>query len=75
MIEGLSDPVGIQCERISGIQPRFAHLAIPFLKNPQHRAGGIKSFQRIVAAKQQRAEMPAIHVAQPSGCFFILGEK
>src|SRR5215831_16079384 len=46
------------------MQPAFCDRTVPFLKEAEYSAGGIKAHQGVIAAKQQRGQMSTIGIAQ-----------
>src|SRR5438067_6005 len=63
-VERFGDAVGVERERVAGEEMTFADRAIPVLEEAQHSAVGLESHQRIITAKQERGEMPAVRVTQ-----------
>src|SRR5882757_9245626 len=75
VIEGFRDAVGIEGKGVARGELAFADRAIPVAEKAENGAGGIEALESLIVAEEQRAEMPAIGVAQAPDFVVVLGEE
>src|SRR5271169_1884421 len=74
-VEGLGDAVGVERERVTCEEPGLAHGTVPILEESEDGSGGGEAFYTVIAANEQRREMPAIGVAQASRLIVVFREE
>ena len=47
-VEGFGDAVGVEDERVAGVDGAFANFAIPFFEDAEDGGGGLEAIDRIV---------------------------
>jgi hypothetical protein len=73
--EGFGDPVGVEDERVAGVDGAFAQFAIPLFENAEDGGGGVEAVDGIVAAEDECGRMAAIYVAEATGRDVVIGEE
>ena len=62
----LCDPIGIETQDVSGLQPNFGHGTVPVQEQAEYRGGRVKSLDRTSPAQQYGRVVPAVDIMQSS---------
>src|SRR4029077_3084709 len=74
-IDRLGDSVGVEHESVTTAELSFIEVALPFVEEPEHCAGGVEPLQRAGCSQQESRVMSTVRVAKPLRAIVILGKE
>src|SRR5437773_884528 len=74
-IDRLSNSVGVEHESVTTAELSFLEVALPFIEEPEHCAGGIEPLQRPRCPQQERRVVSTVSVAKPLRLIVIFAKK
>jgi len=74
-VEGFSDAVGVEDERVARVDGSLAQFAVPFFEDAEDGGGRVEAVDRIVAAEDERGGMAAVDVAEAAARDVVIGEE
>src|SRR5882762_1592421 len=75
IVAGFGDTICVECQYVAGKELLLPHSAIPFLEEPQQRAGRLKMLDVAVSSQQKARQVSAIGVAHSPRRAVVVGKK
>jgi hypothetical protein len=75
LVERFGDAVGVEDERLAGVDGAFAQFAVPCFEDAEDGGGGLEAVDGIVAPQNERGRMAAIDIAEAAAGNVVVGEE
>ena len=75
VVEGFRDAVGVEGQEVVGLETALPDRALPLPEEPQDGRGRLEPVHGPVTTQDERAEVAAVHVAEPARGVVVVGEE